>query len=219
MATPGPNGQGKKTTLDGTEAGNGAGAPSRWSKEVGKVIVDVIANGNTYAAAAAVVGIDDSTIRKWKRRGRVAIDEGRDDDELARFVTNLTRAEADAEIRLVEVIRKAATGLDATKVRKRTRPVIVAGQPVMVVDANKNPVFDADGNVQYVTIEETEIERAESKDWRAAAFLLAVRIPAVYANRLHVKGSVDHNHTIMSDEDQAIATRIASSRLGEPSRN
>ncbi len=219
MAENGRHNGKKRRNLNGQRAKTGAGSPTKWSEAMGQKIVDIIADGHTYTVAAKVCGLHLDTLRKWKKAGREALEQGMDTTPLAEFVAKLTRAEAEAEIKLVALVNEAAAGLEETRVKKKTRPVIVNGAPVIAEDGSGNPILDVDGRVQYVNIEETEVEQSASKDWRAAAFLLAIRYPEKYANRLNVRGKVNHEHSVMSDEDQAIAARIAQSRFPATTAN
>lgn len=69
--------------------------PSKLTPEREQRLLTAIRAGNTRRAAAAAAGIDQDTIANWCRRSSV-------------FSDALTRAEGEAEVALVAIVRTAA---------------------------------------------------------------------------------------------------------------
>lgn len=72
------------------------GRPSKLTPEVQKRLCDAIRAGNYYEAACAYAGIDYSTFRRWMKKG-----EGQKRGKYREFCEAVTRAELEAEARLV----------------------------------------------------------------------------------------------------------------------
>jgi hypothetical protein len=72
----------------------GAGRPTKRTPEVEARLFDAIRAGNTRKAACHYAGIDLHTLGRWM--------------QFATFATAIEKAEADAEVRNVAVIAKAA---------------------------------------------------------------------------------------------------------------
>lgn len=86
-------------------------------------LAKVVATGVTWAVAAQAVGIGESTIHHWRAQGADDIEADKD-SPYRQLVEALTRAEAEAEQVLVEVIR-AHSALDwraAAFLLERRRP-------------------------------------------------------------------------------------------------
>ena len=78
------------------------GRPSKLSPEIQERICSALRGGNYESAAAASAGVGSSTVRQWLQWGR--------DAKSARYVaflTAVTRAREDAELRLVELWQEA----------------------------------------------------------------------------------------------------------------
>ena len=95
--------------------------------------------------------------------------------------------------------------------------------PELVRDAAGGPLIGPDGKVVYLmrNLEFVEVTK-RGPDHRAAMRLLeAIRASRFSPkHQLKVEGGVDHRHAVeMSPEDEAIATRIASARLGVVEEN
>jgi hypothetical protein len=69
--------------------------PSKCSSEREQALLVAIRAGNTRRAACAYAGISEDSLERWAKRS-------------AGFAEGLTRAEAEAEVSLVAIIRKAA---------------------------------------------------------------------------------------------------------------
>lgn len=81
-----------------------AGRPSKLTAEVQDKIVRAISTGNWLETACAYAGVDSSTVRRWIAKG-----EAEDAEEPFRtFCTTIKQAKAEAEIRAVALIQKAA---------------------------------------------------------------------------------------------------------------
>ena len=78
------------------------GRPSKLSPEIQERICSALRGGNYESAAAAAAGVGASTVRQWLQWGR--------DAKSARYVaflTAVTRAREEAELRLVELWQEA----------------------------------------------------------------------------------------------------------------
>tara|TARA_S200002703_G_scaffold6027_1_gene6744 strand:+ start:450 stop:881 length:432 start_codon:yes stop_codon:yes gene_type:complete len=80
--------------------------PSKLTAEVQSVIVAALEGGNSRASAAAVAGINVSTLQRWMRRGERA--EGRTDRKFREFCMAIKKAEATCERRCLDLISSAA---------------------------------------------------------------------------------------------------------------
>lgn len=76
--------------------------PSKFNAATAKAILDAVRSGVTETAAAEHVGIHRDTLTSWKRLGESG------DARYSAFVDDLTRARAEAEIRLTTVVTDAA---------------------------------------------------------------------------------------------------------------
>lgn len=72
------------------------GRPSKLTPEVKKRLLDAIRAGNYYETACTYAGITYRTFRNWMERGEQA-----KSGEFFQFFHEVTRAEAEAEVRLV----------------------------------------------------------------------------------------------------------------------
>jgi hypothetical protein len=80
------------------------GRPSKLTEDVQNKIVQAIQSGNWLETASAYAGVDASTVRRWMAKG-----EGEDAEEPYRaFCAAIKQARAQAEIRAVALIQKAA---------------------------------------------------------------------------------------------------------------
>lgn len=79
------------------------GRPTKFTPDVRARIISAIRNGNTYDASANYGGISYSLLRQW-------IVQGEQDQagEFLEFVEALKRAEAEAEVESVALIRRSA---------------------------------------------------------------------------------------------------------------
>lgn len=80
------------------------GRPTKLTEDVQNKIVQAIQAGNWLETASAYAGVDASTVRRWMAKG-----EGEDAEEPYRaFCALIKQARAQAEIRAVALIQKAA---------------------------------------------------------------------------------------------------------------
>jgi hypothetical protein len=70
------------------------GRPTKLTTEVRKDLIARLAEGAPISACCAVVGIDDSTFRKWRTLARNG------DAAMAEFFTEVARARAEGELKL-----------------------------------------------------------------------------------------------------------------------
>src|SRR5437773_3263998 len=78
------------------------GRKTKLSPDLQKRLLDAIAAGNYIHTACAAVGIGESTYFKWLERGRAGESPYRE------FIEALTRAEQQAIVSLVEIVRSHA---------------------------------------------------------------------------------------------------------------
>jgi hypothetical protein len=79
-----------------------SGRPTKLDDITAKRIIDAIAAGATRAAAAGAAGVHRATLQTWLAKGRDGDEEYRD------FHDRTERAEAEAEVAMVGVVRAAA---------------------------------------------------------------------------------------------------------------
>ncbi len=79
------------------------GRPSKLDDLTAKRIVDAIAAGGSRAAAAEAARVHRSTLMTWLARGRNGEQPYRD------FLDRVKKAEAEAELSMVAIVRTAAT--------------------------------------------------------------------------------------------------------------
>jgi transposase len=80
------------------------GRPSKLTEDVQTKIIRAIQSGNWLETAASYAGVDASTVRRWMAKG-----EAEDSEEPYRsFCAAVKQARAEAEIRAVALIQKAA---------------------------------------------------------------------------------------------------------------
>ena len=175
--------------------GNAGGAPQRkLTPDRHKAIVGHIRDGNYLSVAARAAGVHGRTLGKWLKRGEQDHAAGRRSTFRALYL-DVRRAVAVNEAKIVSVIKVAATeGFKVQRVHKRT-------------DEHGKVVKDVD-----IT--------AVPPDWRAGFRLLESRAISRFGVRrqLEVGGRIAHLHVPvpqMTEEDEAIAVRIASRRMGE----
>ena len=81
---------------------NGAGRPTALTPDVEEKIVKAVAAGNYYDAAAAAAGVSYRAFRFWMLKGEKA-----HTGKFFQFFQNVRKAEAEAEIAVVEQWREA----------------------------------------------------------------------------------------------------------------
>lgn len=91
----------------GRGQGTGKGRSTRLTEEVHTKIVNAVRNGNYLETAAAFAGISKQTLHMWLNRGAVA-NPTRADKVYVEFRDAIERAQAEAEIRDVLTISRAA---------------------------------------------------------------------------------------------------------------
>lgn len=86
---------------------------SKLTPEKTQEIFNLLAGGNTHDTAAALAGISEATFYNWLKRGREASEKGshrKADQPYIDFFQNVKKAEALAEAKRIEIIRKASEG-------------------------------------------------------------------------------------------------------------
>lgn len=200
--------------------GNPGGAPRRMlTSDRHRQIVKHVRNGNYLSVAARAAGVGGGTLRRWLKRGEEDHGAGRD-STFARLFRDCRRAVAECEVELVGKIKAAGTdGAEQRRVTKKTMRVLDDnGDPKVMRDHKGDPVI-LDGRPVYLetSVTYSEVTRLPF-DWRASARLLESRAQSRFGvkRQLQVGGGVHHRYTIeMSPEDEEIATRIATRRLGD----
>lgn len=79
------------------------GRPTKFTPDVRTRIISAIRNGNTYEASANYGGVSYDSFRGWLKRG-----EDDADGEFFEFFNAIKKAEAEAEIESVALIRRSA---------------------------------------------------------------------------------------------------------------
>jgi transposase len=139
-----------------------AGRPTKLDPEIIARIVNALGAGNYLETAAAFAGISKQTLYRWLRRG------ARSRSGLHReFVDAVEKALAQAEVRDVATIARAASGYDVVK----------------TID-----VTGGDGKNRTTT------ERTREFAWQAAAWRLERKHPDRWGRRVQLTGEVDHAH-------------------------
>ncbi len=78
--------------------------PTKLTKSVHETVCEALKAGHSRAAAAGAAGVNESTLRRWLKRGEA-------DDAERRFrqlCADVKRAEVECQSRCLEVLRKAA---------------------------------------------------------------------------------------------------------------
>ena len=74
------------------------GRPSKFSTEIATKIVDAIRQGSYYEPACRCAGVSYRSFRRWMKEGEAA-----KSGKFRQFWQDVTRAEAEAEIRIIEM--------------------------------------------------------------------------------------------------------------------
>lgn len=82
---------------------NKGGRPSSMTPEIRAKLLEALRGGNYRGVACQWAGVDDSTLRRWMRKG---LDEP--DSEWAKFREEVIEAEQSAEVRAVALIMRGA---------------------------------------------------------------------------------------------------------------
>ena len=86
-------------------ANGGPGRPTLLTSELATAFCQHIADGNPICTSAHLVGVSDTAVHNWIRRGRA---EQGQDTKHSRFVAAFEKAQAESERFSVGVIRSAA---------------------------------------------------------------------------------------------------------------
>ncbi len=174
------------------------GRRTKLSSAVFKAVVEAVRAGNYLRAAAGAGGVSVNTVSEWIRRGenhhkRKAI------PLYARFARAIREAEAEAERNAVQVLSENLFGYSA----------------------QTKEVSEAVDNAGNVTGRHSKVTERTLRDPRSAIEFLRRRFPDRWGDREKHKHDHEHKHehVVISDEDRAIASRIASARLRRPTAN
>lgn len=77
--------------------------PTTLTPETAALICDALRGGNTRKASAAYAGVEEACFREWVRKGNKGV------EPYAAFTDALRKAEADAVVRNVAIVQKAAS--------------------------------------------------------------------------------------------------------------
>ena len=127
------------------------GRPTKLTAEVQEQIVTAVQNGAYLETAAAYAGVSKQALFKWLKRGR---EQKR--GLYRNFVDAVEKAMADAELRDLALISRAAAGVPIKKTKTIKR---------------------ANGTI------ETTVEESTQVSWQAAAWRLERRFPDRYGRR------------------------------------
>lgn len=178
----------------------GGGRRTKLTAAVFKAVVETVRAGNYLQTAAGAGGVSVNTVSEWIRRGENRENNGRRPTPLyARFAHALREAEAEAERNAVKVLTENLTGY-SSQVREVSEEI---------------------DNQGVVTGRRTKITERTVRDPRSAIEFLKRRFPDRWGDREKHKHDHEHRHehVVMSAEDRAIASRIASARLRRASPN
>lgn len=176
----------------------GAGRRTKLTAVVFKAVVEAVRAGNYLRAAAGAGGVSANTVREWISRGENR-DNGRPSTPLfATFAKALREAEAEAERNAVQVLAENMFGYSAQM-------------------KEVSETVDSAGNV---TGRNSKVTERTIRDPRSAIEFLRRRFPERWGDREKHKHDHNHHHqhVVMSPEDRAIASRVASARLRRTSR-
>ncbi len=175
------------------------GRRTKLTPAVFSAVVEAVRAGSYLQAAAGAGGVSANTVGEWIRRGESRENNGRESTPLyAKFAKALREAEAEAERRAVSILSENLMGYSA-----QTKEV--------------SEVVDNAGNV---TGRRSKITERTIRDPRSAIEFLRRRFPERWGDREKHKHdhTHQHEHVVMSPEDKAIASRVASARLRRTSR-
>jgi hypothetical protein len=79
---------------------------TRFNETLIDEICSLLARGNTYQCVCDSLGLGRQTFARWMQLGKKALEEGRDDDAYAVFVTRVRQASAVAEAYALDAWRK-----------------------------------------------------------------------------------------------------------------
>ena len=83
-------------------------SPSKLNPKVQKRIYQAIRAGNYKEVACQFAGISGTTLRNWVNKGKEAYAKGDDKNIYYHFLKGLEEAEAEAEVRNVAIVQRAA---------------------------------------------------------------------------------------------------------------
>jgi hypothetical protein len=149
------------------------GRPTKYSPERAKAILLSIREANTLRASAEHGGISYQTFLNWMERGEAALslpDEERtkEDARFLEFFDSVTRAQAEAEVRLVAAIQAIAQPHETVTITEATKTIFRARK-------TRHP--DGTFTEEPTAFEEVTrtVTTKNEVDWRASAFLLERR--------------------------------------------
>ena len=84
----------------------GCGRPTKLTPELASRIADLIREGNYITIACQATGIDRTTYTRWLQLGEEDHSQGKTDTVYSSFYTLLKKAEAEAEVLLLQSVRR-----------------------------------------------------------------------------------------------------------------
>lgn len=186
--------------------------------EVVDQIERAVRAGASLRDAAGSAGINPGTLTRWLSRGRThlnAVEAARDrgeqyevpaDDEPFRaFCARMERAEHEAKVEALAVIRRAIVGWEESDTR-------IVEKAAALLDAEGQPVLDDNGDVRMVVVSRTTTTTTGRKfAWAAAMTWLERRYPAEFARlvRTELTGADGGPVEVLSmDEERAKALDV-----------
>lgn len=136
-----------------------AGRKPKYTPDIHKQIVDLIATGNTIKATCAYVGISDETFRRWLQK----VD----------FMADIERAKGQAHIGAVFAIRSAIQGQQETSVVTETFTETRLNKNGEPYEFRRTTTKNVITNVPA--------------DWRAAIDYLKRRDPEHWSDKIEIK--------------------------------
>ena len=130
-----------------------AGRPTKLTDDIQETICKHVAAGVSYADAARLVGVSDSTLQRWRMKGKAARS-----GKFCLFWVHVQAALAQCRSDAIDVITRAGHGHTTLRPYKKRKTEITA-----VVDATGRDTGDRRTKV---------VEEEVGADWRAIAWLL-----------------------------------------------
>lgn len=159
------------------------------SAKVSGIICENVRRGNFLNASASAAGISYATVNEWRKRGEGRHPTREKTSHTAKFAKALREAEDYLQRELIGLLEENCFGYKLTK----TEIIDVAG------------------------VQTKKITVTETRDPRSLIEFLKIRFPGLFKPE-QVEHDHKHSHsgeiTVLSPEDQQIASRIMSSRLG-----
>lgn len=175
-----------------------------------KIITENVRRGNYLNASASAAGISHLTVNEWKQRGLGKHKTRKSTPALAKFAKALCEAEDECQRRCVGILDENMMGYKITRTE--------------LIESGGGTVIDKQGNrVEIAPIQSKKVVITEFRDTKAVIEFLQRRFSKEWSMKEQIDHQHEHQHSgeivIRSEEDRAIASRIASARLGRATPN